>query len=111
MPFIAITEKASTELVSADYAVLRRGMEIHKRLERLVLEERGLQELVDALSQALRAPVAVLDAARFRAGGVRRRSPRSPPPSSSRSSRAAPAARRPGWWPPPEAGTPMTSSG
>ena len=62
MPFIAITEKASTELVSADYAVLRRGMEIHKQLERLVLEERGLQALVDALSQAVRAPVAVLDA-------------------------------------------------
>ncbi|MEA2346509.1 MAG: hypothetical protein QOG62_296 [Thermoleophilaceae bacterium] len=62
MPFIAITEKASTELVSADYAVLRRGTEMHKRLERLVLEERGLDELVKALAQAVRGPVAVLDA-------------------------------------------------
>jgi purine catabolism regulator len=62
MPFIAITEKAFSELVSAEYAVLRRGAEIHQRLERLVLEERGLGELVAAVSAVVGWPVGVMDA-------------------------------------------------
>ena len=46
LPFIAITEKAFTRLVNEQYEVLQRGIAIHKRLERLVLEERGLDEVV-----------------------------------------------------------------
>jgi PucR family transcriptional regulator, purine catabolism regulatory protein len=42
LPFIALTEKAFTRLVNEQYEVLQRGIAIHKRLERLVLEERGL---------------------------------------------------------------------
>src|ERR671924_1499130 len=44
LPFIALTEKAFTRLVNEQYEVLQRGIAIHKRLERLVLEERGLDE-------------------------------------------------------------------
>lgn len=61
-PFIAITEKAFARLVNEQYDVLRRGIEIHKRLERLVVEERGLDELVGALSAAIGALALVLDA-------------------------------------------------
>jgi PucR family transcriptional regulator, purine catabolism regulatory protein len=49
LPFIAITEKAFTRLVNEQYEVLQRGIAIHKRLERIVLEERGLDEVVRAL--------------------------------------------------------------
>jgi purine catabolism regulator len=62
LPFIAITEKAFTRLVNEQYDVLQRGIAINKRLERLVLEERGLDELVRALSAAIGGAVAVLDA-------------------------------------------------
>src|SRR4051794_5228038 len=61
LPFIAITEKAFTRLVNEQYEVLRRGIAIHKRLERLVLEERGLDELVRALAAAIGGTVSVLD--------------------------------------------------
>ena len=50
LPFIALTEKAFTQLVNEQYDVLQRGIAIHKRLERLVLEEQGLDELVRALA-------------------------------------------------------------
>ncbi len=62
LPFIALTEKAFTRLVNEQYDVLQRGIAIHKRLERLVLEERGLDELVRALSAAIGGTVMVLDA-------------------------------------------------
>ena len=41
-PFIAITEKAFAKLVNEQYEVLQRGVAVQRRLERLVLEERGL---------------------------------------------------------------------
>src|SRR5512132_1323345 len=62
LPFIALTEKAFTRLVNEQYEVLQRGMAIHKRLERLVLEERGLDELVRALAAAIGGAVVVLGA-------------------------------------------------
>ena len=62
LPFIAITEKAFTRLVNEQYEVLQRGIAIHKRLERLVLEERGLDELVRALAAATGGAVFVLSA-------------------------------------------------
>jgi PucR family transcriptional regulator, purine catabolism regulatory protein len=61
MPFIAITEKAFTRIVNEGYETLRSGAEIHRRLERLVLEERGLDEVVHALATAIGGAVLVLD--------------------------------------------------
>ena len=46
MPFIAITERAFSRLVNEQYDVLQRGIAVHERLERLVIEERGLDEIV-----------------------------------------------------------------
>jgi PucR family transcriptional regulator, purine catabolism regulatory protein len=60
LPFIALTEKAFTRLVNEQYEVLQRGIAIHKRLERLVLEERGLDEVVRALAAAIGGAVTVL---------------------------------------------------
>src|SRR5512132_3364527 len=62
LPFIALTEKAFTRLVNEQYEVLQRGIAIHKRLERLVLEERGLDEVVRALAAAIGGAVVVLGA-------------------------------------------------
>jgi len=62
LPFIALTERAFTTLVNEQYEVLQRGIAIHRRLERLVLEERGLEEVVRALAAAIGGAVAVLSA-------------------------------------------------
>src|SRR5919108_3187017 len=62
LPFIALTEKAFTRLVNEQYELLQRSIGIHKRLERLVLEERGLDELVRALAAAIGGAVVVLSA-------------------------------------------------
>src|ERR671934_762550 len=62
LPFIAITEKAFARLVNEQYEVLRRVTSIHKRLERLVLEERGLDQLVRALAAALGGAVGLVSA-------------------------------------------------
>jgi purine catabolism regulator len=62
LPFIALTEKAFARLVNEQYEVLQRGIAIHKRLERLVLEESGLDEVVRALAAATGAAVCVLSA-------------------------------------------------
>jgi PucR family transcriptional regulator, purine catabolism regulatory protein len=62
LPFIALTEKAFTQLVNEQYDVLQRGIAIHKRLERLVLEERGLDEVVRALAATTGGAVWVLSA-------------------------------------------------
>ena len=62
LPFIALTEKAFTRLVNEQYDVLQRGIATHKRLERLVIEERGLDELVRAVAAAIGGAVMVLDA-------------------------------------------------
>ena len=59
LPFIALTEKAFTRLVNEQYEVLQRGIAIHKRLERLVLEESGLDEVVRALAAATGGAVCV----------------------------------------------------
>ena len=61
LPFIAITEKAFRRLVNEQYEVLQRGIATHKRLERLVLEERGLGEVARALAAAIGGAVLVLD--------------------------------------------------
>ncbi|HWI21924.1 MAG TPA: PucR family transcriptional regulator ligand-binding domain-containing protein [Baekduia sp.] len=53
MPFIAVTEKASARLINEQYEVLQRGISVHKRLEELVLAERGLDALVQAIAKAI----------------------------------------------------------
>jgi PucR family transcriptional regulator, purine catabolism regulatory protein len=60
LPFIALTEKAFAQLVNEQYEMLQRGIAIHKRLERLVLEESGLDEVVRALAAAIGGAVCVL---------------------------------------------------
>jgi PucR family transcriptional regulator, purine catabolism regulatory protein len=60
VPFIALTERAMTRLVNEQYEVLQRGIAIHKRLERLVLEENGLDALVQAVAEAIGGAAAVL---------------------------------------------------
>jgi PucR family transcriptional regulator, purine catabolism regulatory protein len=60
MPFIAITEKAFARLVNEQYAVLQRGIAVHRRLEQLVLEQRGLGEVARALSAAIGGTIVML---------------------------------------------------
>src|SRR5688500_18137054 len=50
LPFIAITEKAFSQLVNEQYAVLRRALSAHERLERIVLSERGLEGVASGLA-------------------------------------------------------------
>ena len=61
LPFIAITERAFTSLVNEQYEVLQRSLAIHRRLERLLLEERGLDELARAIAATIGGAVLVLD--------------------------------------------------
>jgi purine catabolism regulator len=61
MPFIALTEKAFARLVNEQYEVLQRGIAVQRRLERLVLEERGLDEITATISSAVGGTVLILD--------------------------------------------------
>ncbi len=60
-PFIAITEKAFARLVNEQYEVLQRGIAVQRRLERLVLQERGLEEIAATICSAIGGSVAILD--------------------------------------------------
>ena len=71
VPFIAVTEAAFTQLVNEQYAVLRRALAAHERLERVVLSERGLDALAGTLATLIGAAVLVFDAARRAAGAAR----------------------------------------
>ncbi len=62
VPFIAVTEAAFTQLVNEQYAVLRRAIAAHERLERIVLSERGLEALAGTLATLIGAAVLVFDA-------------------------------------------------
>jgi purine catabolism regulator len=62
VPFIAVTEKAFTQLVNEQYAVLRRALAAHERLEQVVLSERGLDALAGTLATLIGAAVLVFDA-------------------------------------------------
>ena len=61
MPFIAITERAFTSLVNEQYAVLERGAQVHERLERLVIEGRGLEAILGSIAAAVGGTAIVLD--------------------------------------------------
>jgi purine catabolism regulator len=60
LPFIAIAERASVHLVNEQYEALRRGMAIQGRLERLVVDECGLEAVVGAVAGAIGGSVGVL---------------------------------------------------
>ena len=62
MPFIAVTEKAASHLVNEHYAVLQRALSAHERLERIVLSERGLDGVADALASLIGGPALIFDA-------------------------------------------------
>ena len=80
LPFIAITEKAFSQLVNEQYAVLRRALAAHERLERIVLSERGLDGVAGELASLIGGPGADLRRPRRAAGAARRRSPRARSP-------------------------------
>src|SRR5215217_3562763 len=61
LPFIALTEKAFTHLVNEQYAVLRRALAAHERLERIVLSEQGLDGVASSLSGLIGGPALVFD--------------------------------------------------
>jgi purine catabolism regulator len=61
VPFIAVTEAAFSQLVNEQYAVLRRALAAHERLQGIVLSERGLDALIGSLSTLIGATVLVLD--------------------------------------------------
>jgi PucR family transcriptional regulator, purine catabolism regulatory protein len=63
MPFIAITEKASRRLVKEGFDALERGTQVHERLERLVIEGRGLDEILASTASAIGGAAAVFDPA------------------------------------------------
>ena len=62
MPFIAITEYAFGKLVNDQYDVLQRAGEVHERLERLVLQGKGLQQVLESIAGAAGGSAMVLDA-------------------------------------------------
>jgi purine catabolism regulator len=61
MPFIAITERAAARLINEQYDVLERGTKVHERLERLVIDGGGLEEITAALANALSGAALVFD--------------------------------------------------
>jgi purine catabolism regulator len=62
MPFIDVTKMALERLVNERYDMLRRSVIVQQRLERLVLEDCGIDEIVAAISSAVGASVLVLGA-------------------------------------------------
>ena len=77
VPFIAVTEKAASHLVNEHYAVLQRALSAHERLERIVLSERGLDGVAEALASLIGGPALIFDAR-----GDRARAPHAPPARS-----------------------------
>ena len=75
VPFIAVTEKAASHLVNEHYAVLQRALSAHERLERIVLSERGLDGVAEALAALIGGPAMIFDA---RGAELVRRSHRRP---------------------------------
>jgi PucR family transcriptional regulator, purine catabolism regulatory protein len=69
-PFIALTERAFKTLVNESYGVLERGVQVHAELERLVLAERGLPEIMDAIAAAAGGAALLWDARAGRARAI-----------------------------------------
>jgi PucR family transcriptional regulator, purine catabolism regulatory protein len=62
MPFIAITERAAAKLVNEQYDVLERSTQVHERLERLVIEGHGLDEILASVAAAIGGAALVQEA-------------------------------------------------
>jgi purine catabolism regulator len=71
MPFIAITERAASKLVNEQFDALERGAQVHERLERLVIEGGGLDQILTATGAAIAGGACVVD----RSGAEVARSP------------------------------------
>ena len=61
MPFIAITERAAKRLVNEQVGVLERGAHVHERLERLVIEGQGLEQILASTGAAVGGAAIVLE--------------------------------------------------
>ncbi|HVO53567.1 MAG TPA: PucR family transcriptional regulator ligand-binding domain-containing protein [Solirubrobacterales bacterium] len=59
MPFIAVTKTAIGRLVDERYEVLRRGIAVQRRLEHLMLEDSGLEEIAREISSAIAGSVLI----------------------------------------------------
>jgi len=60
--FIEITEAVHAAVVNRQFELLRRGEEIHKRFTDLILQGRGVPEILAELAQAVGRPVVLEDA-------------------------------------------------
>jgi purine catabolism regulator len=60
-PFIAVTEKAFARLVNEQYALLQRSIAVQERLQRIVLNERGLDAIAAALATLIGGTTVVFD--------------------------------------------------
>ena len=88
-----LTEKAFSHLVNEQYAVLRRALAAHERLERIVLSEQGLDGVASALAALIGGPALIFDGARRGARAPSGRGRRPWPPSSAPSCASAPGGR------------------
>ena len=60
--FIEITESVHGAVVNAQFALLARGEEIHRRFTELILRGRGVPEILAELCAAVKNPVLLEDA-------------------------------------------------
>src|SRR4051812_28089183 len=60
--FIEITEAVHAAVLHAQFDLLRRGEEIHRRFTELILQGRGVPEILAELAAAVRNPVVLEDA-------------------------------------------------
>ena len=61
--FVEITEAVHAAVLHRQFELLRRGEEIHKRFTELILQGRGVPEILAELAQAVGRPVVLEDAA------------------------------------------------
>jgi purine catabolism regulator len=61
--FVEITEAVHAAVLHRQFELLRRGEEIHKRFTDLILQGRGVPEILSELAQAVGRPVVLEDAA------------------------------------------------
>jgi purine catabolism regulator len=61
--FVEITEAVHTAVLHQQFELLRRGEEIHRRFTELILQGRGVPEILAELAVAVEAPVVLEDAA------------------------------------------------
>jgi PucR family transcriptional regulator, purine catabolism regulatory protein len=60
--FVEITEAVHAAVLNSQFELLRRGEEIHRRFTELILQGRGVPEIMGELAQAVGRPVVLEDA-------------------------------------------------